>query len=296
MQRFRAAWTVGSTRLRDGCWARASSCSAPTSSPARSSRPSGPRRWAIRSPAWRGRRRRRRRGRAADRPLPADRRRGARRGRVPQVRRLPQCQPGRRQRPRPEPVGHDGRPRRAPRRLRLFRRAAQPWRPLGLGHDERLAAQSPRTFAPGTKMTFAGLSDPQDRADLMLYLNQHGGTLTIPPPPAAARRPSGNDGRRQRGRPAMPPSRQCRGRGRAKRRRRRRTGRTPARPAGSSNALSRSRIRRGRSPRPRPPCRAPASRSARSACFRILAQIILEIEARPSADRGRRGAGRWRSR
>jgi cytochrome c len=44
---------------------------------------------------------------------------------------------------------------------------------------------SPRTFAAGTKMTFAGLSDPQERADVMLFLNQHGGTLTIPPPPAA---------------------------------------------------------------------------------------------------------------
>jgi cytochrome c len=45
---------------------------------------------------------------------------------------------------------------------------------------------SPRTFANGTKMTFAGLSDPQERADVMLFLNQHGGTLTIPPPPAEA--------------------------------------------------------------------------------------------------------------
>jgi cytochrome c len=31
---------------------------------------------------------------------------------------------------------------------------------------------SPRNFAPGTKMTFAGLSNPQDRADVMAYLNQ----------------------------------------------------------------------------------------------------------------------------
>lgn len=45
---------------------------------------------------------------------------------------------------------------------------------------------SPRTFASGTKMTFAGLSDPQDRADILLFLNQHGGSLTVPPPPAAA--------------------------------------------------------------------------------------------------------------
>jgi cytochrome c len=46
--------------------------------------------------------------------------------------------------------------------------------------------KSPRNFANGTKMTFAGLSDPQERADVMLFLNQHGGSLTIPPPPAAA--------------------------------------------------------------------------------------------------------------
>ncbi|GGO91975.1 c-type cytochrome [Stakelama pacifica] len=42
---------------------------------------------------------------------------------------------------------------------------------------------SPRKFAPGTKMTFAGLSDPQDRADVILYLNQHGSNLPLPAPP-----------------------------------------------------------------------------------------------------------------
>ena len=46
--------------------------------------------------------------------------------------------------------------------------------------------RSPRAFAAGTKMTFAGLSDPQERADILLFLNQHGGTLALPPPPAAA--------------------------------------------------------------------------------------------------------------
>jgi cytochrome c len=46
--------------------------------------------------------------------------------------------------------------------------------------------KSPRNFAQGTKMTFAGLSDPQERADVLLFLNQHGGTLTLPPPPAEA--------------------------------------------------------------------------------------------------------------
>ena len=32
---------------------------------------------------------------------------------------------------------------------------------------------SPRAFAPGTKMSFAGLSNPQDRADVMAFLNAH---------------------------------------------------------------------------------------------------------------------------
>ena len=52
---------------------------------------------------------------------------------------------------------------------------------------------SPSRFAQGTKMTFAGLSDPQDRADVLLYLNQHGGTLTIPPPPPEGAAPAGGN-------------------------------------------------------------------------------------------------------
>lgn len=44
---------------------------------------------------------------------------------------------------------------------------------------------SPKKFAAGTKMSFAGLSNPQDRANVMLYLNSKGGKLTVPPPPAA---------------------------------------------------------------------------------------------------------------
>jgi cytochrome c len=43
---------------------------------------------------------------------------------------------------------------------------------------------NPKKFAPGTKMTFAGLSNPQDRADLMMWLNSKGGSLSVPPPPA----------------------------------------------------------------------------------------------------------------
>lgn len=45
--------------------------------------------------------------------------------------------------------------------------------------------KSPRNFAPGTKMTFAGISNPEDRADLLVYLNAQGSNLPLPPPPAA---------------------------------------------------------------------------------------------------------------
>ncbi|MGQ0559978.1 MAG: c-type cytochrome [Sphingosinicella sp.] len=46
--------------------------------------------------------------------------------------------------------------------------------------------RSPRAYAPGTKMTFAGLSDPAERANLIAYLNSQGSNLPLPPPPAAS--------------------------------------------------------------------------------------------------------------
>lgn len=52
--------------------------------------------------------------------------------------------------------------------------------------------KSPRAFAEGTRMSFPGLSDPQARADLLLYLNSQGSSLPVPPPPAAAA-PAGNE-------------------------------------------------------------------------------------------------------
>lgn len=48
---------------------------------------------------------------------------------------------------------------------------------------------SPRTFAPGTKMTFAGLGNPQERADVMAYINSQSDSpeaLPAAPAPAAA--------------------------------------------------------------------------------------------------------------
>ena len=44
----------------------------------------------------------------------------------------------------------------------------------------------PAEYAPGTKMNFAGLSDIEDRAAVILYLNSNGSKLPLPPPPAAA--------------------------------------------------------------------------------------------------------------
>jgi cytochrome c len=46
---------------------------------------------------------------------------------------------------------------------------------------------SPKAFAPGTKMTFAGLSNPQDRADVIAFLNSHSDSpQPLPKAPAAA--------------------------------------------------------------------------------------------------------------
>ena len=44
--------------------------------------------------------------------------------------------------------------------------------------------KKPSGFISGNKMTFAGLSDPQDRADVMLWLNEQGSGIPVPPPPA----------------------------------------------------------------------------------------------------------------
>ncbi|MES2057722.1 MAG: cytochrome c family protein [Pseudomonadota bacterium] len=54
------------------------------------------------------------------------------------------------------------------------------------GFDEMNAwLTSPRKFASGTKMTFAGLGNAQDRANVIAYLNQQGSNLPLPAAPAA---------------------------------------------------------------------------------------------------------------
>ena len=46
---------------------------------------------------------------------------------------------------------------------------------------------SPKAFAPGTKMTFAGLSNPQDRANVIAFLNSHSDApKPLPAAPAAS--------------------------------------------------------------------------------------------------------------
>ncbi len=44
----------------------------------------------------------------------------------------------------------------------------------------------PRGFAAGTKMTFAGLESPQDRANVIVYLNAQGSNLPLPAAPATS--------------------------------------------------------------------------------------------------------------
>jgi cytochrome c len=51
------------------------------------------------------------------------------------------------------------------------------------GMDKWLA--NPKKYAPGTKMTFAGLGNPAERANLILYMNAQGSNLPLPTPPAA---------------------------------------------------------------------------------------------------------------
>lgn len=48
---------------------------------------------------------------------------------------------------------------------------------------------SPRAFANGTKMSFAGLSSAEDRANVILYLREHGGGPELPVPEAVEEAP-----------------------------------------------------------------------------------------------------------
>ncbi len=45
---------------------------------------------------------------------------------------------------------------------------------------------APKKFASGTKMSFAGLGNAEDRANLIVYLNSQGSNVPLPAAPAAA--------------------------------------------------------------------------------------------------------------
>lgn len=51
---------------------------------------------------------------------------------------------------------------------------------------------SPRDYAPGTKMTFAGLGSAEDRANLIAWLNTQGSNLPLPAADAPAAAPAGD--------------------------------------------------------------------------------------------------------
>lgn len=53
---------------------------------------------------------------------------------------------------------------------------------------------SPRKYAPGTKMTFAGLPDGQERANVIAYLNAQGSNLPLPAAPAPDAAPAAAEG------------------------------------------------------------------------------------------------------
>lgn len=50
--------------------------------------------------------------------------------------------------------------------------------------------KSPQAYAPGTKMTYQGMSSSQDRINLIAYLHTLGSSLPIPPPAPKATAPA----------------------------------------------------------------------------------------------------------
>src|SRR3954447_24218555 len=61
---------------------------------------------------------------------------------------------------------------------------------------------SPKAFAPGTKMTFAGLGNPQDRANVIAFLNTHSDApKPLPAAPAAPAAANGSTGQQAAGNP-----------------------------------------------------------------------------------------------
>lgn len=49
---------------------------------------------------------------------------------------------------------------------------------------------NPKKFAPGTKMTYAGIADPEKRGNVIAYLNSEGSNLPLPAGPAPEAAPA----------------------------------------------------------------------------------------------------------
>ena len=62
---------------------------------------------------------------------------------------------------------------------------------------------NPKAFAPGTKMTFAGISNPQDRANVIAFLNSKSDS-PMPLPAAPPPKPEGNEAAPAEGNEAAP--------------------------------------------------------------------------------------------
>ncbi|MEQ8328131.1 MAG: cytochrome c family protein [Parvibaculum sp.] len=59
-------------------------------------------------------------------------------------------------------------------------KSGEPWNFEELFHF----IEDPRGYLPGTAMSFAGIKKPQERADLLVYLNTLGSNKPLPEPPA----------------------------------------------------------------------------------------------------------------
>ena len=58
-------------------------------------------------------------------------------------------------------------------------------RQLDIGKPWTNGWPNPKKYAPGNKMTFAGLGNPEERATVLLYINSQGSNLPLPAAPAA---------------------------------------------------------------------------------------------------------------
>ena len=69
-------------------------------------------------------------------------------------------------------------------------KSGEPWNFEELFHF----IEDPRGYLPGTAMSFAGIKKPQERADLLVYLNTLGSNKPLPEPPAEEASESGDEG------------------------------------------------------------------------------------------------------